>query len=514
MRVSRFISSVAVVCAGLLPSSVLAVSSVTLAWDAIPGDHIAGYRLYYGVAHRTYTNLLAIGNLTRATIPGLVEGTTYFFAVTATDTSGVESGFSSEISYAVPLAASGGAPATTPTLSLTTNGSGSILPDLHRQVLVSGRTYTLRAIPGAGQLFVGWSGSITSSASTLRFVLKANTALQANFIPNPYLPLQGTYTGLFREDKAVRLESSGAFNVVVTSRGTYSGKVRIGARSLSFSGLLDLQGQASNVLRMSPSKTLSLELRVGSTDPEGRIFGSLTDGSWRAALSGYRAVFGRGNPAPYAGSYTLVIPGADGGAALPCGNGFGTLKVDSSGRLSFTGTLADSTRISQSGSLSRDGHWPLYVSLYSGNGSLMSWLAFADQPESDVAGTMGWIKRPGASSKYYPGGFTIECYAIGSAYVRKDPILDLVTGSLTFSGGELSSDITKGITIGPLSKVTAADNQLSFSFSRPTGSFSGTVTHPATAKRLSFSGVVLQKLNAGYGMLLGTGQSSRVSLTP
>lgn len=515
MKGLGLISCLGLVFTALLPSPILALSSVTLEWDEIPSADIAGYRLHYGAAPLTYTNMLSVGNLTRATVSGLVEGTTYFFVVTATDSSCVESRYSDEIAYKVPLPANRRASAIPPTLSLTANGSGSILPDLRHQVLVFGRTYTLRAIPDAGQLFAGWSGSITSASPTLQVILKTNIALQATFIPNPYLPLEGTYTGLFCEEDAVRLETAGAFSVSVTARGAYSGKVRIGARSLSFSGLLDPQGRGSNVLRLSPSKTLSLELRVGSTDPEGRIFGTLTDGSWQAALSGYRAVFGRGNPTPDAGNYTLIIPGTDDGPALPAGNGFGTLKVESSGRVSLTGTLADSTKFSQSGSLSRDGFWPLYVSLYSGNGSLVSWLAFANQPDSDLAGALTWIKRSSPKSKYYPSGFTNDYSVIGSAYVPKDPLLDLVTGSLTFSGGDLSSEIIKGITIGPLSKVTTSDNQLSFSFSRPTGSFSGTVSPPAaTGKRLPFSGVVLQKLNAGYGMLLGTDQSGRVSLTP
>ena len=78
-------------------------SSVTLAWDPSTSSSIAGYRLYEGIASRTYTNVIAVGKATTATFSALVSGATYFFAVTAYDTNGLESDFSSEISYSVPL---------------------------------------------------------------------------------------------------------------------------------------------------------------------------------------------------------------------------------------------------------------------------------------------------------------------------------------------------------------------------------------------------------------------------
>ena len=87
---------------------------MTLAWDPSPGSGIAGYRLYQGAASRTYTNVIAVGNATTRTITSLASGATYFFAVTAYDTNGLESDFSSEISYTVPRS---------PGIVLT-NGSG------------------------------------------------------------------------------------------------------------------------------------------------------------------------------------------------------------------------------------------------------------------------------------------------------------------------------------------------------------------------------------------------------
>ncbi len=88
----------------LFHNPVPAAQSVTLAWDPSPDDSVAGYNAYYGVASRSYTNLIDVGDATRATIPGLIEGTTYFFAVTAYNFLGLESVFSDELSYTVPAA--------------------------------------------------------------------------------------------------------------------------------------------------------------------------------------------------------------------------------------------------------------------------------------------------------------------------------------------------------------------------------------------------------------------------
>ena len=72
---------------------------VTLAWDRNAETNIAGYRLYYGTVTRVYTNVVNAGNATTASVLNLAPGVTYRFAVTAFNTSGAESDYSSEISF-------------------------------------------------------------------------------------------------------------------------------------------------------------------------------------------------------------------------------------------------------------------------------------------------------------------------------------------------------------------------------------------------------------------------------
>ena len=79
----------------------LATNTTTLAWDAVTAPRLAGYRLYYGTAPRTYLqspgNGISVGNATTYTIVGLATGTRYYFAVTAVDTSSIESTYSNEV---------------------------------------------------------------------------------------------------------------------------------------------------------------------------------------------------------------------------------------------------------------------------------------------------------------------------------------------------------------------------------------------------------------------------------
>jgi hypothetical protein len=92
-------------------------ASVTLAWD--PVSSVAGYRLYYGGVTRNYTNFVEAGPSTSAAVSGLASGATYFFAATAYNTLGIESAFSSEISYQVPSVVSNSPPTLNPIGDLT-----------------------------------------------------------------------------------------------------------------------------------------------------------------------------------------------------------------------------------------------------------------------------------------------------------------------------------------------------------------------------------------------------------
>ena len=91
----------AVSAAGVLMNAGSLAAEVTLAWD--PGSQTtAGYNVHSGEATRAYSSRNDVGNATTVKIEGLLEGTTYYFSVTAYDAMRVESGYSNEVSVAIP----------------------------------------------------------------------------------------------------------------------------------------------------------------------------------------------------------------------------------------------------------------------------------------------------------------------------------------------------------------------------------------------------------------------------
>jgi hypothetical protein len=88
-----------------------ASQSVTLAWNPSVATNVAGYKIYSGTASHNYSTTNIVGTATNATLTGLVEGKTYYFAATTYDSSGDESVFSTELSYTVPVTPATLAPA-------------------------------------------------------------------------------------------------------------------------------------------------------------------------------------------------------------------------------------------------------------------------------------------------------------------------------------------------------------------------------------------------------------------
>ena len=88
-----------------IPISLLA-DNVSLAWNhsvTNNDDHLAGYNIYYGVASRVYTNKIDVGYVTNTVISNLTFNTTYYFAATAYNVLGMESDYSDEAFYTVPI---------------------------------------------------------------------------------------------------------------------------------------------------------------------------------------------------------------------------------------------------------------------------------------------------------------------------------------------------------------------------------------------------------------------------
>jgi len=260
-----------------------------------------------------------------------------------------------------------------------------------------------------------------------------------------------------------------------------------------------------------------MQLNFGVNGNIEQVRGQVSDSSWMADLQGDRAVFNsRTNPAPFAGAYTLAIPGRVGDPSSPEGDGIGTLKIDGNGVATFAGSLADGTRITQRIPLSRQGEWPVYVPLYVGKGSLLSWVTVTNGAADDLSGLMSWTKPAMTASKYYRDGFTNDTMAFGSRYVAPSPgrrVLDLSQANLLFSKGNLGEDFVNQLMLDVNNRFSnLSSNRLTLTVTLPAGLVTGTVTAPPTGQSLRFSGVVLQRQKTALGFLLGTNRSSQVVL--
>ena len=119
----------------LLGASPVFAGDVTLTWtppttnvDGSPLTDLAGFKIYYGTSSSSYTQTINLADpaATGYTVTNLTDGGTYFFAVTAYDTSGNESDYSNEASK---TASGSGGDTTPPVISgiymnnITTTGA-------------------------------------------------------------------------------------------------------------------------------------------------------------------------------------------------------------------------------------------------------------------------------------------------------------------------------------------------------------------------------------------------------
>lgn len=94
---------VGIVCTAVLVAARAPAAQVTLAWTQSDTAGIAGYRVYCGTNSGSFQTVIDVGNKTSATITNLIPGKTYYMAATAISPSGLESAYSGQIAYAVPV---------------------------------------------------------------------------------------------------------------------------------------------------------------------------------------------------------------------------------------------------------------------------------------------------------------------------------------------------------------------------------------------------------------------------
>ncbi len=395
-------------------------------------------------------------------------------------------------------------------LRLLTNGVGSVTPNQSGKSLELGQFYTITAVPGKGQIFAGWSAG--ARTTELKFQMTSNLVLQANFVTNPFVALKGVYNGLFQAAGNTSLDSFGSIKLTMTDQGAFTGAL-LGIPTNSFTGKFWVDGIAQvNVVRGGKPTVLNLALDI--TNHTDQIRGQVTNGTWVADLRCDRAQAGSVAAALY--TNTMAMLSESNGQSF--GDGIGSVKINATGALSFTGTLADGTAVSQSTSLSKDGLWPFYVSLYGGKGSIMGWITVTNTGNESLSGAGQWIKTP-IRNAYYPGGFTNAVQITGSTFQpakSKTRILNLTNANVIIRGANIPIPQTNSIVLSSnnIVTVTAGTNNLKLPLSSTNGLINGTFTHPVTRTTTALRGVLLQQSATARGFFLGVTNSGTLRLEP
>jgi uncharacterized repeat protein (TIGR03803 family) len=423
------------------------------------------------------------------------------FAAFSMDTSGNCSATNTTVIFCAPPCS----------LLISTNGKGSVAMTPAKAPILWNQSCILTARPAAGFVFSGWSGSLASTEAKLTFVVHSNLALVANFIPSPFTGISGTCQGLFFNPTNVASDKAGPFTITTTTNGGYSGKLVLGGKTYTFSGTLWTNGWGSNLLARSSAGNLSLGFTfdLAGDSLAGTVYGP----DWMAPIAAYRAGYSAKKTWTNSTRFTLVLPGSNDSASQPGGDGVGSVNISPAGVGSLAASLADGTVITTSYSISKNGEWPLFASLYSGKGLLLGWLSFTNEMESDLRGKACWVK-PAQKSAYYPAGFTNQLEAAGSAYaLSSGKLLPLDTARLWLAGGSLTSSFTNFVTLTQ-NKASSTNKTLKLTLAPATGLFSGSVENPESARprTLSFKGAVYQKLTNSYGYFLGNNRSGRIML--
>lgn len=269
-------------------TSVQAGQNITLAWDPSPGSDIAGYNIYYGAASGSYTNRVPVGNVTNATVKGLIEGSTYYFAATAMNTSGLESDLSNEVAYSAP-----GSPNQPPTLNS--------LPDMVLSQNAPQQTVNLSGIT---------SGSVTEVQPLTVSALSSNPGL----IPNPTVSYSSpATTGVLRFTPVPQASGSATITVSVSD-----GQSVNGTTSRSFAVVVQAGGEPPPVITSQPvSQTVvagaDVTLAVGAIGSAPLTYqwkknGAVISGGTQSSLTLKQVNAG------HQGNYSVVVSNRGGSA--------------------------------------------------------------------------------------------------------------------------------------------------------------------------------------------------------
>ncbi|HZM06074.1 MAG TPA: Ig-like domain-containing protein [Candidatus Saccharimonadales bacterium] len=499
-------------------SSFYAPATVTLTAAATSPNGVAEVTYY----DQNNNNLGTATNAPYSVVQSEVAAGNYTVTAVMQDNSGATAN-SASVSFTVipaPIA-------TTGPLAVSTSGTGRILPNRGSANLKFGARYLIEAVPGAGYVFNGWttpSGSTVTNAANFYFTMEAGLALQADFIPNPFIPVDGIYYGL-QESSPPTLEGAGRTTVNVSSSGTFTASFYFGTVLYTLSGRFDNNGNFSRSISRTRNTPLAVTLALDVNGSSEQITGTVSDGNITSILTADRQKWNaRTNKAP-AGNYTILIPPDPSQSSTPQGYGVALVSIATSGAVTVSGRLADGVAFTGATYLSKNLTWPLFALVNGAHESLFGEITLENESGSDINGTVSWFRQAINKSAYYPSGFETQVSLIGSLYAKPPTVAAPLTvpqaadnATVSLSGVDFASPATF---MGQLNtrfqfitdKSSGSPGNFALGLNR-NGYFSGSFIDPNTRKGAPFLGIIFQKQNIGLGTFLSAGQSGSIQLAP
>lgn len=413
-------------------------------------------------------------------------------------------------------------------LTLQTSGEGKISPPRPSN-LIFNHKYTETAIPDAGYVFDGWTddnGNLLTNTATYTFTMQEGLVLQANFILNPFKPVDGRYTGLIDSSPATA-EGKGKINLTVAADGTFSGSMDFDFKTTVLSGKFAPNGAYSKTFSPNRAGAFTLSLMLDVSNGTQTVTGTVSNADLISSVLANRLVWNtRTNPA-HAGSYNVLISADPSATGSPQGSGYARVTINTAGTVVATGHLADGEAFSETTYLSESNSWPFFV--WGAGTDMASGFVTVEteSTNSDMDGIVTWFRQANARAVNFSAGFASTNQLLGSvetpASAGSAPLALSASNTnndnatVVLSGADFAAPLTFAgvLNHGRLvpDKSTGSPKGFNVTFNN-NGVMQGTFVDPASGRLVSFSGIVYQDADYAAGYFVTGGQGGYIEVTP
>jgi hypothetical protein len=380
------------------------------------------------------------------------------------------------------------------------------------------------------------------SGRTYYFAVDSLNGATGKIVLNVMYAATGVYTGLLKDPNGVAVP--GRAIISLTPKFGFTGSLQFGLNKTGMKGAFGGEDFSGSVPRKNGATPLDVDLHVDLAPGAEEITGKVVADGVTYNLFAKLAVNKSDVPPELPGLFTFVIePDDTTTAGLPQGFGYGSVKIDKSGKVKAAGVLGDGTKFTTGTTVAIDNSWVLYLIPYKAGGVcagevLVELLDVGGVIHPRLGATVDWARANDAAAKLFPNGFPATTARL-KGYGYTPPGKDINVFSLTapvsaveskFAASDLAPlPTTFTATIDGKNKLTNLPAGFKCTFATSTGLFAGSFADPAGGKPHIFGGAVLngvefisdnngtvtqQVVNRGAGTFVGTQSTGTVELTP